>query len=196
MLTVVHRSSTSTPTPSTQLDRANFLEAPKPFKNAAYGAKSANRRNKTLKQILVAERDLAMGLDGANGSGGGGSGAGSGKRKGKKGAEEVMLGPGGKRLVGAAAKAARKREEKERIQALKEETGDDSEADVTAMTGVEGDTSMADVSVTKEEPLTEEQKAEEEEKERQAREKELQRRRNIPSCERKKDTLSPIDVCD
>lgn len=189
------------------LDRANFLEAPKPFKSATYGARTTNRRNKTLKQILVAERDYAMGLDigngasssGANGTPSGAGAGGSSKKRGRKSAaanDEVVLGPGGRRLVGAAAKAAKKREEKERLQALKDENGggdgNSSEADVTAMTGVEGDvSSVADVSMTaaKDENarLEDKKTGEEEEEEKKKKLLELQelqrRRRNVPTCE-------------
>jgi len=63
------------------LESKSFLNTPKPFKNPSF-TKTSNRRTRTLKQILAAERDFAMGVTdsisisaGMNSAAGGGSGS-------------------------------------------------------------------------------------------------------------------------
>ena len=39
------------------IDQLNYAEAPRPFKNPAYGKTTSNRRPKTAKQIIQIERE-------------------------------------------------------------------------------------------------------------------------------------------
>ena len=86
----------STPAPpGTPLESRNYVDAPRPFKNPGY-TRNANRRTRTLKQILAAERDAAIGSDG---------GVGSGKRKGRKSMLSGLNGNGAS--AGASTQASR-----------------------------------------------------------------------------------------
>ncbi|UZJ51456.1 hypothetical protein CBS101457_000776 [Exobasidium rhododendri] len=67
----------STPVP---LESRNYVDSPRPFKNPNH-TRNTYRRTKTLKQILAAEREAALGAEGS----------GSGKRKGKKSAVSALL---------------------------------------------------------------------------------------------------------
>lgn len=64
----------STPIPSGSIfETRNYVDTPRPFKSANY-ARTANRRTKTLKQILAAERETVLGIKSTA----------TGKRKGKR----------------------------------------------------------------------------------------------------------------
>ncbi|PWN41086.1 hypothetical protein IE81DRAFT_324907 [Ceraceosorus guamensis] len=91
------------------IETHNYAETPRPFKNVSARARA---RNKNLKQILAAERDLLLGIaPGTNKKGASGTSAGAAK-------EEVqpvrIVGKDGKikMLGGAAAKRKRERDAK------------------------------------------------------------------------------------
>jgi hypothetical protein len=79
----LHRSAASMATPippGTPVESRNYVDAPRPFKNPNH-TRSTYRRTKTLKQILAAEREAALGIESSAG----------GKRKGKKSAALAIL---------------------------------------------------------------------------------------------------------
>lgn len=68
----------STPIPLASIfESRNYVDTPRPFKNVNNYARTANKRTKTLKQILAAEREGALGIKGTTTTT-------TGKRKGKK----------------------------------------------------------------------------------------------------------------
>lgn len=161
------RSSASTPAPGgSSLDAKSFLNTPKPFKNPSY-TKSSNRRTRTLKQILAAERDFAMGVtDSINlfpntnvGSH-------------KKGAAKAR-----RLLTGAAAKAAKRREEQ--LANAGEMSGTVTPAEVeigsTSMTEQDPDTTMNSLAGTNGTQTPAVLDA--------ASEELLKRKRSLPTCE-------------
>ncbi|PWN21688.1 hypothetical protein BCV69DRAFT_281624 [Microstroma glucosiphilum] len=158
----------------------NQHDAPKPFKRVPAYSTSASGRKRNYKQIIALEQEAAFELGGAAGGA-----AGSKRRKGGK------LGAGGKKeagvmsadgrlLQGAAAKQARRREDrlkKEAEQAAREEAGEDISGtatptgELTAGGSGDGDESMAEgdadaSTITPTEEELEQQRLEEEERKR------------------------------
>lgn len=189
-------STSTTPAPPSQAELLNFADIPRPFKslNPTTTSKArsnlpANRRNKTLKQILTTEREQAMGL------------VTEGKRKGKRPLSPKSALEAAKReeerkaaiseagVHGAAAKTFRKRiqkEQRERARAAKQNKRkgggdevtpeveiDDAEEDEAEGSGLLGEERSSETPMREETP-TEQEKEEE---------RLLQRKRRLPTCE-------------
>ena len=99
-------STSSTPAPPSQAEALSHAGVPKPFKSSTFN-KTLNRRNKALKQIVTAERDVALGITNRS-------------KKRKTGEEPLVFMRGKTKLAGAAARAALKREAREKKEAAAE----------------------------------------------------------------------------
>ncbi len=146
-------STSSTPAPASMAETYSHASNPKPFKSSAFN-KPMNRRNKALKQIITAERDVALGITNRS------------KKKRAPGEEPLVIVRGKHRLAGAAAKAALRREAKAKkeaeeaeAEAAAEEEGEPSEhdgetpgpsnaADAGESPGPSGPDALADVDTT------------------------------------------------
>lgn len=154
------------------MESKSFLNTPKPFKNPSF-TKTSNRRTRTLKQILAAERDFAMGVtDSISISAGMNSAAGGGSGSHKKGAAKNR-----KLLTGAVAKAAKRREEQGENAGDISGTATPAEGEIgsASMTEQDGDTTMNSLAGTNgtQTPAVLDAAAEEL----------LKRKRALPTCE-------------
>ena len=123
-------STNSTPAPPSASELLSHASHPKPFKNNSY-TKTLNRRNKTLKQIVTAERDAALGITNRHKK----------RKNAALGEEPLVIIRGKTKLAGAAAKAALAREAKARRDAA-ETNGDQQEDESATATPAPPDTSM------------------------------------------------------
>ncbi|KDN45968.1 hypothetical protein K437DRAFT_256384 [Tilletiaria anomala UBC 951] len=123
-------STSSTPAPPSAAETLSHTLHAKPFKNPSF-SKPLNRRNKTLKQIVTAERDLALGI--VNRKKG---------KKGQNGEEPLVIIRGKTKLAGAAAKAALKREARAKKEAAAKAAAEAAEA--AAADGEEGEEDEAE----------------------------------------------------
>ena len=148
------------------MESKSFLNTPKPFKNPSF-TKSSNRRTRTLKQILAAERDFAMGVTDSINISTGTNSAGAGSHKKGASAKSKRL------LTGAAAKAAKRREQEGDISGTA--TPAEGEIGSASMTEQDGDTTMNSLAGTNgtQTPAVLDAAAEEL----------LKRKRALPTCE-------------
>lgn len=166
----------------------NQHDAPKPFKRVPAYSTSASGRKRNYKQIIALEQEAAFELGGAAG------GAAGGKRRkgGKLGAggkkEAGVMSADGRLLQGAAAKQARRREDrlkKEAEQAARDEAGEDLSGtatptgELTAGASGDGDESMAEGDADASTILP----TEEELEQQRLEEEERKRKRSLPTCE-------------